>query len=74
MDLILESKTVSNTIQMRHNDADDQFKYYEMDKKNYTVHILDALLSAVHLLNINNSSVEEHHLLCLIAEIPRRSC
>ena len=42
--------------------------------KNYTVHILDALLSAVHLLNINNSSVEEDHLLCLIAEIPRRSC
>ena len=35
MDLILESKTVSNTIQMRHKDADDQFKYYEMDKKLY---------------------------------------
>ena len=36
MDLILESKTVSsNTIKMRHRDADDQFKYYEMDKKLY---------------------------------------
>ena len=74
MDLILESKTVSNTIQMRHRDADDQLNTMKLDKKNYTVHISDALLSAVHLLNINNSSVEEHHLLCLIAEIPRRSC
>ena len=30
MDLILESKTVSNTILMRHRDADDPFKYYEI--------------------------------------------